>query len=537
MNDAVRHTSVLIVGAGPSGLMMAAQLLRLGIQPMIIDAGDGPSNQSRAIAVHARSLEIYRQLGLAERAIKAGAIAERIVIHRGIKENAQADLIGIGDGQSLFPYVLMLDQSKNERLLLSYLTENACPVSWNTNLFELRQDHLSVQVKINKNGQEESWSAQWLIGADGAESTVRKKLNISLKGGAYKHQFYVADLKLNQDLGNAIRLFPEEDGFVACFPMKPEGLYRFIGVLPESLRNNQDIGFDEIRPYLTFSLDFPLQIEQCKWFATYKLHYRMAERFNVQRCFLIGDAAHLHSPVGGQGMNTGLQDAYNLAWKLAGVVQGVYNYTILNSYSEERMPVARRLLATTDRLFSVLVSSNWFIRKFRKHWLPKILSQLCENENTQHSIFKRLSQTGISYRNSSLSIHYSQIKRFKAGDRLPFMTLFDEKKEELSDLHTWCGNPGFTLLVIGNLRERDVFTLAKWIKLSYPRGLNFYFLPPSPRNQQIFDLFEVKAKGNKAIIVRPDLHIGYMNDVVDIAMIDMYLKKIVGWDNKSILSS
>jgi hypothetical protein len=255
----------------------------------------------------------------------------------------------------------------------------------------------------------------------------------------------------------------------------------------------------------------------------------MADKFRQDRCFLIGDAAHIHSPVGGQGMNTGLQDAYNLAWKLAGVVNNQFKDAVLDSYAAERMPVAKDLLKTTDRVFNIILSRNWFINLLKKWALPTLLKTVWGKPALRDEFFKRVSQTGISYRHSRINLHLSHHSPVKAGDRLPYLKMFDEKKQQETDLHEWCSKPGFTMITLGKLQELDLFTLAKWITQKYPANLNFFYLPPSARNQQVFDAFGIKENQKKAIIVRPDMHIGLINDVVDIEMMDNYLQNVVGF--------
>jgi hypothetical protein len=254
----------------------------------------------------------------------------------------------------------------------------------------------------------------------------------------------------------------------------------------------------------------------------------MAEKFREQRCFLIGDAAHIHSPVGAQGMNTGLQDAYNLAWKLAGVVNRQLKPGILDSYAAERMPVAKTLLSTTDKAFTLIMSRNPLTSLFKKWVLPNILKWAWGKQTIREAFFVRLSQIGIGYRDSPISLQISQSAKVKAGDRLPYFKIYDEKKQEETDLHAWCAKPGFTLLLFGKLAETDLFTLAKWITQNYPAVLNFFYLPPSPKNLAVFEAFEMKENQARSVIVRPDMHIGFMNDKVDMVLMDNYLRSVVG---------
>lgn len=524
-----QNTSVLIVGAGPSGLMMAAQLLRYGVQPVIIDSKQGPTNQSKALAVQARSLEIYRQMGVIETIIKGGKQADGIVFSQEGKEVAALSLNNVGGGETPFPFVHLYQQSKNERLLLDYLTLNCCPVYWDTSLLSIEQNEGRIIVQLESDNETQTISCDWLIGADGAHSQVRRQIQVSFTGDTYQHQFYLADVKITNTLGNRVSLFLSKKGFAGFFPMPEDQCYRIVGQLPDAVVKADDLVINDILPHLNAVTGTIIKVEQTNWFTTYRLHHRMADNFRQGRCFLIGDAAHIHSPVGGQGMNTGLQDAYNLAWKMAGVVNNQLNETVLNSYAAERMPVAKDLLNTTDRIFKMILSGNWAINLFKKWVLPAVLKTVWSKPTLRNAFFKRVSQISISYRDSNINLHLSHNSPVKAGDRLPYLKVFDEKKQLETDLHEWCGKPGFTMIAMGKLKEIDLFTLAKWITQRYPAGLNFFYLPPSGRNQHVFDAFGIAENQKRALIVRPDMHIGYINDVVDIEMMDNYLQNIIGF--------
>lgn len=524
------HTKVLIVGAGPSGLMMAAQLLRNGVQPIIIDGKQGPTSESKALAVQARSLEIYRQMGVIDRVIENGKQAEGIVFNEDRKEVAALSFVNTGEGQTAFPYILLYQQSKNERLLLDFLTLNCCPVYWGTTLTSMEQTANQVKAQLQFGEQAIALTCDWVVGADGAHSAVRKQLQIPFNGDTYAHNFYLADVELeNVELNdNRVHLFLAKNGVSAFFPMPETNRYRAIGNLPDELDKKDDLQVEDILPGLEKISGLPIKIAETYWFTTYRLHHRMADNFREQRCFLVGDAAHIHSPVGGQGMNTGLQDAYNLAWKLAGVVNSQINKNILNSYAAERMPVAKTLLSTTDRAFTLIMSRSWLTGIFKKWIMPGLLKMLWGNKTIREAFFRRVSQISIAYRDSAINLHLSQSTKIKAGDRLPYLKVFDEKKQEETDLHEWCNKPGFTLIVLGKLPELDLFTLAKWITQKYPGILNFFYLPPSAKNQEIFDVFEVNKKQGKSLIIRPDMYIGFVNDKVDMVLMDNYLKNVVG---------
>jgi 2-polyprenyl-6-methoxyphenol hydroxylase-like FAD-dependent oxidoreductase len=524
------HTQVLIVGAGPSGLMMAAQLLRYGVQPVIIDCKQGPTDESKALAVQARSLEIYRQMGIADRVLPNGKPAAGAWFSIYGRPATSISLADAGKDQTPFPYLLLYPQNKNERLLLDVLTHNCCPVYWETSLLSFKQLNGQVAVQLQHKDQVSVLTCDYLVGADGAHSPVRKQLGIPFNGDTYNRSFYLADVDLaNEQLeGDMVKVFLNREGFTGFFPLPEPKRFRVIGNLPKELDGREGLNLEHLLPYLNSNAQQQINITNKHWLTTYRLHHRMADKFRDQRCFLVGDAAHIHSPVGGQGMNTGLQDAYNLAWKLAGVVNGQLREQVLDSYAAERMPVAKELLATTDRAFSLIMSQNFFIRLLKKWLLPFILQWAWRKPYMRERFFKSISQTGISYRDSNLNLNVSQATKVKAGDRLPYLKVFDEKKQQETDLHEWCSKPGFTLIVLGKLSELDLFTLAKWITQHYPNLLNFFYLPISAKNQHVFEAFETGKNQAKSIIIRPDMYIGFCNDKVDMVLMDNYLKNVVG---------
>ncbi|MFA6086146.1 FAD-dependent monooxygenase [Mucilaginibacter sp.] len=525
-----QHTTVLIVGAGPSGLMMAAQLLRNGVQPVIIDTRLGPTNQSKALAVQARSLEIYRQLGVIDKVISGGKQAGGVTLNEDGKQVATLLVQDLGNTQTLFPFIHLYEQSKNERILLEYLTQACCPVYWETSLTTLKQNKDSVTVTLQNGETTANLNCSYVVGADGAHSVVRKQLGIHFSGDTYQHKFYLADIKLGNDFdGDIVNLFLSKKDFAGFFPLPEERLFRIVASLPDELEDKQDLSMDDVMPYLNTTTATDIKVEQVNWFTIYKLHHRMADKFSDQRCFLVGDAAHIHSPAGGQGMNTGLQDAYNLAWKMAAVINGQIKENILTSYAVERIPVARELLNTTDRIFNIITSRSWFSGLIKRYIMPKALKLFWSNKNLRETFFKRISQTSINYRDSKINLQLGSVTSIKAGDRLPYLPIFDEKKQSNTDIHAWCSKPGFTLITLGEISEVYLFTLAKWITQNYASSLNFFHLPPSVNNQNVFNTFEINAGTRKALIIRPDMHIGYMNDIVDIEPMNNYLRNVVGF--------
>jgi 2-polyprenyl-6-methoxyphenol hydroxylase-like FAD-dependent oxidoreductase len=355
-------TDVLVVGAGPTGLMLANQLGRRGVRTSILDRHDGPARETRALGVQARTLEIYAHLGIVGRALELGKRATGGAMWARGRQAARIPLGDIGRDLSPYPYLLILGQDDNERILGEALRGRGMSVEWSTELVGLTQEADRVVARVKQpDGSIREIAAAWVAGCDGARSTVRELSGVAFEGAPYEHVFYVADTQVTGPMApDEINVYLFPGGFHLFFPMRGTDHWRVVGILPEALRGRDDLTFDEVVPVIRGEAGSGLTFQACSWFSTYRIHHRRAARFRAGRCFLLGDAAHIHSPVGAQGMNTGLQDAYNLGWKLALVVSGAADAALLDSYEDERIPVARRLLSTTDRLFSFIVSEWGF---------------------------------------------------------------------------------------------------------------------------------------------------------------------------------
>ncbi|HEX5344235.1 MAG TPA: FAD-dependent monooxygenase [Duganella sp.] len=408
-------TQVLIVGAGPTGLVLAIALARRGVVVRIIDKNSGPGQASRAMAVHARTLEFYRQLGFAEVVVNQGIKIEAIHLREHGEDIVELPLKDIGAGLSPYPFVLAYPQDDHERLLVAQLQAEGVEVEWNTELESFTQDEWGVRAVLLQDGERHACSSAYLCGCDGARSRVRESLRLDFSGGTYQHLYYVADVQTagpaNQDLVG--HLAPNT--FALMLPVRSRGMQRLIGILPDDAPPEPD--FDTVRPMLEPLLG--IRVEQVNWFSTYRVHHRVAAHFRVGRCFLSGDAAHIHSPAGGQGMNTGIGDAINLAWKLAHVLQGRADPALLDTYEAERIVFARKLVATTDRAFQLIVSQGTGGQLLR-HWLlPHMAPVLSGFAAARRTLFKTVSQVLIHYPDSPLS--GGRAGEVIGGDRLPWL--------------------------------------------------------------------------------------------------------------------
>jgi 2-polyprenyl-6-methoxyphenol hydroxylase-like FAD-dependent oxidoreductase len=513
---AVLDTDVLVVGAGPTGLMLVNQLVRRGVRSVVIDRHAGPSLQTRALGVQARTLEIYAQLGIARRAIELGRVATGANLWAQGRKTARVPLGEAGQGLTPYPYILILGQDDNERLLGEHLRELGGEVAWNTELAGLVQhaDHVVATLR-QPDGSTRTLAAAWLAGCDGAHSAVRTLNRIDFPGAPYEHVFFVADVSVTGTMvRDELNVYLWRSGFHLFFPMRGERHWRIVGIVPPALRDRTDLRFDEVMPSVRQEAGEGLVFEGCSWFSTYRIHHRAAARFHAGRCFLLGDAAHIHSPVGAQGMNTGLQDAYNLAWKLALVVQGRADAALLDSYEAERVPVARRLLNTTDRAFRLIVSDHWLAGLLRTRVLARLAAFAMRREAMQALAFRTVSQTAIHYRASPLSQNATDLPDDapRAGDRFPWLRLRLRADGPVEDLFAALDDERFHLLV---------FDAPFDVALPWPDLLQVHVVAPHPDNHA--PLQRAGIERPSAYLIRPDGHIGWCGGRVDAVAIGRYL--------------
>jgi 2-polyprenyl-6-methoxyphenol hydroxylase-like FAD-dependent oxidoreductase len=409
---------VLIVGAGPTGLVLALWLTRLGVRVRIIDKTAEAGTTSRAVAVQARTLEFYQQLDLAGAVVAAGVKVAAANLWVGGARAARLPLGRLGEGLSPFPYALTYPQDAHERLLIERLDARGVRVERRTELVRFDQHPDGVRAVLKRPaGSEEMCEAAYLAGCDGAHSTVREALAVGFPGGTYSGLFYVADVDAAGPAADGeIHVDFEEADFLAVFPLKGAGRMRLIGpVCWDPEREHRELTFADVSERAIKNLK--LTVAKVNWFSTYRVHHRVAARFREGRAFLLGDAAHVHSPVGGQGMNTGIGDAVNLAWKLAAVLHGGAGDSLLATYEPERIGFARRLVATTDRLFTLVTKQGRVARLVRTRLFPLVAPLLFRLPPVRRFLFRTVSQIGVNYRNSPLSAGTAGAVR--GGDRLP----------------------------------------------------------------------------------------------------------------------
>jgi hypothetical protein len=311
-----------------------------------------------------------------------------------------------------------------------------------------------------------------------------------------------------------LNVFLFRDGFHLFFPMRGLDRWRAIGIVPEHLRAKPGLAFDELVPAIRREVGANLAFRQCSWFSTYRIHHRCAERFRDRRCFLLGDAAHVHSPAGGQGMNTGLQDAYNLAWKLALVIKGQAGDSLLESYDQERRRVAQNLLRSTDRAFNVLVSDGWFGALVRTRVVANAVALAMRFKRVRELAFRTVSQIGIRYRNSTLTEAAPGPGRGPSpGDRFPWLELVFRTGAPAESLFDRLDDTRFTLIVIGQLPPQAGI-------LDRGDALAVLTVPDDAANDDV--LLRAGIAKPSYFLLRPDGHIGLAGGRVAVADVERY---------------
>jgi len=411
---------VVVVGAGPTGLMLASCLTKLGVSSVLLDGKSEPTRESRALVHQARTMEIYDQLGVIDHVLAQAEVASEIVPGFEARRFRSINLRRLATGVTPYPHLYVLEQSKTERVLVDQLENLGGKVYWS---------HPVRGLSVTADGGVDCTTggadihmvhARYCVGADGSSSLVRELIGIPFEGKTNEHTFYVTDAMHVKGLAEkSINLRFGVRDFLLAFPMGDQADQRLLGVV----RGNAD-AVTEATTRRTLQRVFDVTYAASRWFSTYRVHHRVAARFRKGPVFLAGDAAHVHSPVGAQGMNTGLQDAHNLACKISDVLAGRATDRYLDRYGGERRPVAQRLVSTTDAMFGVITSDRRIPRALRSsvvRYLAPIAASLVPRLVRSSRIFEYLSQTRIHYWMSDEARRASHGRRGKVvGRRLPW---------------------------------------------------------------------------------------------------------------------
>lgn len=492
------QSSVVVVGAGPSGLMLALELAVRGVSVSIFEKRSERSQESRALVLQARSLEFLDNLGVVEDFLRAGRVGVGLELWARGAKRVSMDFSDIGADDTRFPYVLFQSQAETERLLEEALSRHGVRVERGLELVDFDPGQDDVKIDVRRGDVVERHVARYLVGCDGAHSAVRKRLGLSFDGDRYPQGFLLGDVRLDWPLPkDKLVVCIEREGLLAHFPLTAEASRVIVNpmgdvTLDERPAGSEALSLEELQSAVTRVSPVPAKLSDPKWLARFHLHHRGVKRYRVGRVFLVGDAAHIHSPAGGQGMNTGLQDAANLGWKLAQALKSPRGESerLLESYHEERWPVGQKLLSTTDRMFVTTTSPKLSLRLLRLYGLPLLLNLATRRRSVRKRAFRFISQLAVRYRASGILP-----MEVRGADRGPAP---GERAPDVNRLHERLRGPGHDFVVFGGDEAawREVFRkLEQRFQPQLAEPLRFHAVPA------------VAPYGSGAYLVRPDGHI------------------------------
>lgn len=393
MRNSANDTDVLIVGAGPVGLFLANECARRGLRWRLIEARSSQSAHSKALAIFPRTLEIFDMAGVVAPFLETANRVTKVAV---ITHGRTLASMPFAPEESPYRFIAMVPQDVTERLLVDELRRKGGGVEYNTTFVSAEQQDDGVSVTLGRNGDRAGLRASLVVGCDGAHSAVRHLLNLPFEGAAYDASFLLADVETDDRLpADELQLCPSEFGPVAIFPMST-ARRRIVATIAEP--EGEAPSLDLVRRILVERGPGRIDAHALHWSSYFRIHHRHVGRLRSQRMFIAGDAAHIHSPFGGQGMNTGLHDVWNLVWKLDLVLQDRGNERLLDSYSDERLPVIRNVIETTHLLTRVMGTPNRLAQGLRDTLIP-VVSRLAP---FQHAFVQRLSELGIAYSGSPI---------------------------------------------------------------------------------------------------------------------------------------
>jgi 2-polyprenyl-6-methoxyphenol hydroxylase-like FAD-dependent oxidoreductase len=522
---------VLVVGAGPTGLTLAAQLRAFGASVRIVDRQLDRVHESRALGVQPRTLEVLRGLGVAEDLVARGNDAVWVQLHAGGRV-VRIRLFGLGLDDTAYPFLLFVSQAETEQVLGDHLAGRGVPVERGVEVVGFHADPDAVTSTLrHRDGRTEQVRARYLVGCDGARSTVRRGAGIPFEGGAYPQTFALADLEIDGLDRDAAHAFLGQVGILLFFPLGRPASWRMLAMHPslQGRREPARPSLEELQALADAMTGGGVGLRDPVWRTYFGLQHRQASRYRAGPVFLAGDAAHVHSPAGAQGMNTGIQDAWNLGWKLALVGRGIADEALPDTYDAERRPVGGFVVRFTDRAFAVATSTNPLVRALRTRLVPRVLPLGLRFDRAVADGFRTVSQLNIGYRHSPAAEEGRPALRRgpRAGDRLPDARITREGQE------TWLGAalaaPSFHLLLCGPPGDWHVSQLTA-LRHRYPDTLAVHHLTRKATLGTLHDLggdlfARLGVDGTAQYLIRPDGHIGYRAGGDDLAGLQRHLAR------------
>jgi 2-polyprenyl-6-methoxyphenol hydroxylase-like FAD-dependent oxidoreductase len=521
-----QQPKVLIVGAGPTGMTAALELSRLQIPIRIIEKMPEPATTSRAVGVQARTLELFEQRGLVERMLANGNPGVAGSIYGEGKRIFRLDFSRNG---SRYGYMLFISQAETEANLRAALDKQQVTIEREVEFVALSQSENGDSVKAilkHRDGSLEEVRCEYLIDTEGAHSISRTTLNLQFEGKTLDENYALGDLYIDGDLpATDFHIFSSEFGFMGLFPMG-ERRFRLIASNPLSKPNKDTApSIEELQQIYDQRSHIPARFHDMSWSSWFRINSRMVSRLHVRRVFLGGDSAHIHSPAGAQGMNTGIQDMINLAWKLAFVLKRQADPKLLDTYTHDRIPVIRNVLTKTEGLTDVIGSENPTFRSVFSHIAPWIVG----TEFVQENSTERMSQLSLNYRDSPLSVSHHSLGSLRAGDRMPNLDVqvVGGRGEAIREptaarLFQLLDTDRFTLL-FANLKDAEATHHSVQSSLSPWKGLlQTYSIAPSANADQQFK--SIFGSGPALILVRPDGYAAFAGADSSLDALAKYLK-------------
>jgi 2-polyprenyl-6-methoxyphenol hydroxylase-like FAD-dependent oxidoreductase len=534
MNE--RPVPVLVVGAGPTGLTVANELARHGVAVRIIDRAPEPATTSRALVVWPRTMEVFDDMGVIDEALAVGVEASGLsVTFKNKKVRIEFTNLLTGPmNHTAYPSARIISQNDTERVLTEALAGRGVEIERGLALADLTRDGDTVTVSLHGgDGSTQTVRCRWVIGCDGAHSAMRKAIGIPFEGATYPDEFIMADAKLDWELPDGdLYVFPSPAGIFAAFSMPGQHRFRIFGnVTPGPAGPSAEYSeptHEEFQAMIDERVPFPTTVVEEYWVTRYRLHRRVVPRYRDGRVFLAGDAAHVHSPAGAQGMNTGIQDAYNLAWKLALVLRGIAGESLLDSYNAERHPIGVRLLKTTDRMFSVISGHSLLARTARGRLAPHLATRVLTHHSLRRWFLGTLAQLRLHYPDSPLNAEDGSGWQDAPapGDRAREVdVLIDGKPGRIYDV---LRGTHHTVLLFTGLDDHarpavELGRIAEWIQRAYPglviaRVISAERCADHPSALGDPDWSAHRQYGIEpasAYVIRPDGHVGYRGRPVD----------------------
>jgi 2-polyprenyl-6-methoxyphenol hydroxylase-like FAD-dependent oxidoreductase len=526
------NPQILIAGAGPTGLTLANLLAKTGIPFLLIDKNAHPSRDSKAFGIHARTMEVFSQFDMAGKAIAEGNIDNTVHILVKSKEAVKFRLKEMLPGETRYPYFLILQQDKTEKLMIEALKRQSHTVHWKHELTHMEVTDTGVSATIKGlDGVEKQAEFQYLIGCDGAGSTVRKQGGFSYTGKTFSSSYYLADCEIDWEFTHGDIYFIFAPQYITgLFSFREQNRYRVFNFMNDAVHKEPDdeLTQKDVQHILDANPYLNMQAKNMDWSSVFKIHMRYTDTFGKGRVMLAGDAAHAHTPAGGQGMNTGIQDAYNLAWKLSLVLKGKAAPQLLQSYSEERQPIAKNLHNTTDQAFSLITHQNIFANFFRMHITPKVFRLILGIPWLRKPNLMRFSQLAIKYRYSALSKN-GATKGFyrnapQAGDRAPYCQLIINGKD--ADSYQLFEYTHFTIFIaVAEPDDERAYEINKRIEANSRLPVSVYRITRGGDRGSFFTAYGIKK--DAVFIVRPDNHIGFRSSRLDYQEIEDYFTSLL----------